>query len=315
MALHEQKAEFQAAPGTGWRYRIGALWERSAPYAFISPFFIGFFAFQLFPILFSAYLSVAEWNPYVREGTGLTFVGLQHFHRLFADPRFISSLQVTSIITIACTLIGTTLAVILAVLLDKIPEWASSILRAVFFLPSVTSVVVITYIWKQLLSDRYGYLNATLERLGIEGPNWLRDPALAIWAVIIMLIWSGLGWDALIIMAGLRNIPKELYEAARIDGAGPIAEFRHVTVPMLRPVLVFVLTTGFIYLLGLFAPVQLLTGGGPLHKTETVALYLYYRAFGTQDYGYASAIAVALTLIMFVVSFGNYWFFGREVEY
>ncbi len=313
MVLREQKTSFQAP--LPWRKRLGAFWEHSAPYAFISPFFIGFFTFQLAPILFSAYLSVAKWNPYVQDGTGLTFVGMEHFRRLMEDPRFLHSLQITTVITITCTIIGTLLAVILAVLLDKIPEWASSILRAVFFLPSVTSVVVITYIWKQLLSARYGYLNVILERVGLEGQNWLRDPSLAIWAVIIMLIWSGLGWDALIIMAGLRNIPEELYDAAKIDGAGPVSEFLHVTVPMLRPVLVFVVTTGFIYLLGLFAPVQLLTGGGPMHKTETVALYLYYRAFGTQDYGYASAIAVALTLIMFVVSFANYWFFGREVEY
>ncbi len=297
------------------RERWGRVWEKLAPYVFISPFFLGFAAFQLFPISFSVYLGFAEWNPYVRQGTGLSFVGLQHFVQLFADARFLNSLKVTGIITVVCTLVGTALAVGLAVLLDKVPEKLSMILRALFFMPSVTSVVVITYIWKQILSEKYGYLNALLENLGLERHNWLGSPSTALWALIVMLIWSGLGWDALIIMSGLRSIPEELYDAAKIDGAGSWEEFWYVTLPLLRPVLLFVVTTGIIYLLGLFAPVQLLTGGGPLHRTETVALYLYHQAFDYQEFGYASAIAVTLTLIMFVASFLNYRFFGGEVEY
>jgi ABC-type sugar transport system permease subunit len=295
--------------------RRGQFWERLAPYAFIAPFFIGFFVFQLFPIAFSTYLSVAKWNPYVRDGSGLSYIGVENFRNLFDDSRFIHSLRVTAIITINCTIIGTALAVVLAVLLDKVPERLSMILRGVFFMPAVTSAVVIAQIWRQLLNTRYGYFNAVLEHIGIEPQNWLKDPAVALWAVIIMLVWSGLGWDSLIIMSGLRNIPHELYEAARIDGASAWREFWSITLPLLRPVLVFVVTTGLIYLLGIFAPVQLLTNGGPLHKTEPTALYLYYQAFQLQEFGYASAIAVTLTLIMFTVSFLNYRFFGRDLEY
>jgi ABC-type sugar transport system permease subunit len=295
--------------------RLSRFWENAAPYVFISPFFIGFVAFQLFPILFSAYLSLANWNPYIQHGSGLEFVGADHFTALLKDERFIHSLQVTGIITISCTMIGTSLSVLLAVMLDKVPEWLSAILRAVFFMPSVTSVVVTTYIWKQLLNNKYGYLNSVVESLGFHSQPWLADPMLALWSIIIMLIWAGVGWDSLIIMSGLRSIPQELYEAARIDGANGPQEFWHITLPMLRPVLVFVVTTGFIYLLGIFAPIQLLTEGKPLNKTETVALYLYKQSFDYQEFGYASAIAVALTAIMFLVSFLNYRFLGRDMEY
>lgn len=297
-----------------WRDQRGQFWERLAPYAFIAPFFIGFIAFQLFPIGFSAYLSVANWNPYVRDGSGLSYAGLEHFKALMDDSRFINSLRVTATITIACTIVGTSLSTLLAVLLDKVPEWLSMILRGVFFMPAVTSVVVITYIWKQLLNTRYGYFNALIEHLGMSPQKWLQNPTTALWAIIIMLIWAGLGWDSLIIMSGLRNIPHELYEAARIDGAGAWREFWSITLPLLRPVLVFVVTTGLIYLLGIFAPIQLMTNGEPLHRTEPTALYLYQEGFRLQDFGYASAIAVVLTLIMFTVSILNFAFFGRDLE-
>ncbi len=294
---------------------LGRLWIRLTPYVFISPFFISFIAFQLFPIIFSVVLSVSEWNPYVRKGSGLTFVGLDNFTKLFANSRFMSSLGVTASITIICTIVGTSLAILLAVLLDKAPERLSMILRAVFFMPSVTSVVVITYIWKQLLSTKHGSLNALLEGLGLERHDWLGSGHTALWAIIVMLVWSGLGWDALIIMSGLRSIPEEIYDAAKVDGANGWNEFWHLTLPLLRPTLLFVSTTGFIYLLGIFAPVQLLTNGGPVHRTETVALQLYHQSFELQEFGYASAIAVALTAIMLVVSILNKYLFGREVEY
>ncbi len=209
--------------------RLSRFWESFAPYAFISPFFIAFIVFQLFPILFSVYLSFADWNPYIHQGSGLTFVNFKHYETLVHDGRFLHSLQVTGIITISCTLIGTSLSVILAVLLDNIPEWLSMILRAVFFMPAVTSIVVITQIWKQLLNYRYGYLNAILENMGLDRHNWLGEPATALWALIIMLIWAGVGWDSLIIMSGLRSIPQELYEAAKIDGANGLRSFRHIT--------------------------------------------------------------------------------------
>src|SRR5574337_601239 len=186
-----------------------------APYLFISPFYLGFILFQLLPIAFSIYLSLAAWNG----GSTIQFVGLDNFQALMADAKFWNAFRVTLVITVVCTVLGTIGALALAVLLERVPDWLSSLLRVIFFLPSVTSVVVIAYVWKQLYSTDYGYFNVLLERAGFARQNWLVDPHLQMVALIVMLIWAGLGWDALIITAGLRSIPQELYDAAKVDGA------------------------------------------------------------------------------------------------
>src|SRR5689334_9768479 len=194
--------------------RTGQLWERLAPYAFISPFFIGFLVFQLFPICFSVFLSTQQWNPYKQGVEQFEYVGLQHFADLLQDDRFWNSLRVTGIITVTCTIVGTSLAVILATLVDKVPDWLSNILRAGFFMPAVTSVVVITFIWKQLLNADSGAFNSFLISIGMQPQDFLGDGDIAIWSIIFMLIWAGLGWDSLIVTSALRAIPEEYYEAA-----------------------------------------------------------------------------------------------------
>jgi ABC-type sugar transport system permease subunit len=282
-----------------------------APYLLIAPFFIGFIAFQLLPILFSGYLSLAEWNGM----TSIRFAGLQNFIALSKDPRFWSALRVTLIITVVCTVVGTAGSLALAVLLEKVNDRLASLLRVIFFLPSVTSVVVIAYIWRYLYNADYGYFNILIQQLGFAPQKWLQDVRLALPAIIVMLIWAGLGWDALIIAAGLRSIPSEFYDAARVDGASGWSEFWHITLPLLRPTLAFVLVTSVIYLWGIFAQPQLLTGGGPLRKTQTVAVMLYEQGFLYHKFGYASAMAIILSLIMFVSSYLNFRFVKAEVEY
>jgi ABC-type sugar transport system permease subunit len=281
------------------------------PYLFIAPFFLGFLVFQFFPILFSGYLSLADWNGM----SSIDFVGLQNFTTMFQDARFWNAFRITLIITVVCTVFGTLGSLFLAVLLEKIPDWLASILRVIFFLPSVTSVVVITYVWKQLYNNDFGFINLVLTSIGLPPQNWLNDPNLALPALIVMLLWAGLGWDALIITAGLRSIPDELYDAARVDGASGWTEFRHITVPLLRPTLTFVLVTSVIFLWGLFAEPQLLTAGGPLRRTQTIALYLYEAGFRYHKFGFASAIAVALSLLMFVSSYLNFRLARSDVDY
>jgi ABC-type sugar transport system permease subunit len=282
---------------TAWDLRKRKL----TPYLFISPFYLGFIAFQLIPIAFSLYLSIADWNGL----SSIQFVGLENFKQLIADARFWNSLKVSLVITVVCTISGTVLSTALAVLLEKVHDTLASILRVIFFLPAVTSVVVITYVWKQLYNTDFGFFNTLLAGVNLPPQNWLLDARLALPALILMLIWAGLGWDALIITSGLRSIPEELYDAGKVDGTTGWTEFRYITLPLLRPTLVFVLVTGVIYLWGLFAEPQLLTSGGPLRNTQTVALYLYETGFRYHKFGYASAIAVVLSLIMFVSSYLN----------
>jgi ABC-type sugar transport system permease subunit len=281
------------------------------PYLFISPFFVGFIIFQLLPIAFAFYLSLATWSG----GATMAFVGLDNFRMLFADPKFWNAFRVTLIITIVCTVLGTIGALVLAVLLERVVDWLASLLRVVFFLPSVTSVVVIAYIWQQLYGTDHGYFNTVLEQLGLARQNWLGDPQLQMFALLLMLIWAGLGWDALIITSGLRSIPPELYDAARVDGTTGWTEFWYITLPLLRPTLTFVMVTGVIFLWGIFAQPQLLTGGGQLRETQTIALYLYDVGFRYHKFGYASAMALVLSLIMLISSYLNFRFVKAEVEY
>ncbi len=282
-----------------------------APYLFIAPFFLGFIVFQLLPILFSGYLSLAEWNGM----TGISFTGLQNFVALSKDPRFWSALRVTLVITVVCTTLGTAGSLAMAVLLEKVHDRLASVLRVIFFLPSVTSVVVIAYIWRYLYNADYGYFNVLIQQLGFAPQKWLQDVRLALPAIIVMLVWAGLGGDALIIAAGLRTIPSDLYDAAHVDGASGWSEFWNITLPLLRPTLAFVLVTSVIYLWGIFAQPQLLTGGGPLRKTQTIAVMLYEQGFLYHKFGYASAMAIILSLIMFASSYLNFRFVKAEVEY
>lgn len=294
-------------PGTRW----GQWTERLTPYAFIAPFFVGFLIFQLLPIAFSIYLSFAEWNGM----SSIEFLGLKNFITMFDDDKFWNALRVTFIITLFCTIVGTSLATFLAVLLENVDDQLASILRVIFFLPSVTSVVVIGYIWKQLYSTDYGLFNTVLMEWGLPAQQWLSDPKLALPALLIMLIWAGLGWDSLIITAGLRSIPDEVYDAGKVDGTNGWTQFWYITLPLLQPTLLFVLVTGVIFLWGIFAQPSILTGGGPLRQTQTIAMYLYDVGFRYHKFGYASSIAVILSLIMFVSSYLNFRFVRSEAEY
>lgn len=308
MASISRSSQKQSDTTFGLQYR-----QRRAitPYLFISPFFLGFLVLQLLPIAFSVYLSLANWS-----GMGaIEFSGFSNFAMMVEDAKFWNAFKVTAIITFVCTILGTAGALALAVLLDKVHDRLSALLRVIFFLPSVTSVVVITYVWKQLFNTDFGFFNTVLQSAGLPAQAWLTDPKLALPSLILMLLWAGLGWDALILTAGMRSIPDELYDAAKVDGASGWAEFFHITLPLLRPTLAFVLVTSVIYLWGLFAQPQLLTGGGPIRGTQTIALYLYEAGFRYHKFGYASAMAVTLSFVMFVTSFINYQLAKSDTEY
>ncbi len=282
--------------------------QKITPYLYIAPFFILFIIFQFGPILFSIFLSFAQWDGM----KPIQFADIQNYATLFQDAKFWNAFRVTFIITAVCTLLGTAGSTLLAVMLEKVPDRAASILRVIFFLPSVTSVVVIAYVWKQLFNGDYGLFNNILMTIGTQPIDWLQNPTWAMVALLIMLIWAGLGWDALIITAGLRSIPGEIYDAGRVDGTNGWSEFWCLTFPLLKPTLLFVLVTGVIFLWGIYGQAQLLTGGGPLRATQTIAMYLYDMGFQYHQFGYASAIAIILSLLMFLSSYLNVRFIKYE---
>lgn len=245
----------------------------------------------------------------------ISFTGFENFVTLVEDAKFWNAFQNTLIITVICSAFGMAGSLALAVFLEKVPDRLASILRVVFFLPSVTSVVVITYVWKQLYNADSGFFNLVLAEMGLSPVKWLIEPNTAMLSMLIMLIWAGLGWDALIITAGIRSIPIEIYDASKVDGASGWSEFLYITFPLLRPTLTFVLVTSVIYLWGLFAQPQLLTGGGPVRATQTIALYLYDVGFRYHKFGYASAIAMALSILMFITSYINYKVMKSDIHY
>lgn len=280
-----------------------------APYLFLSPFFLILLIFGVYAVLYSLQLSFFKV-----EGIGgeRVFVGLRNYLALLEDKRFIRSVINSSYYAAGSVFILTPLALFLAVALNsKIVPW-KSFYRLAFFVPVITSAVVVSIMFILVFEQKFGLLNAGLKGLGIAPIPWLRHPAWAMPSIILMGIWTWTGYEALYFLGGLQNIPVELQEAARIDGANEIQVFQHVTIPLLRPVIIFVVIQAIIGSYNLFAQPKLLTGGGPQDATLTMTMYLYFNGFSLTKLGYASAIGYALTLIIFMLSVLQIAIFGRQ---
>ena len=266
--------------------------------AFLTPFLAVFLVFSLLPLALSILLSFLDWSP-LNPGRA-PWVGLAHYNRALHEPRFWNALRNTFMFVLGTIPLTTTLALGLA-LLVRLPLKVRSLFRAGFFIPSVVSMVVISLIWKHLYSP-FGGMNALLGYLGLPPQRWLLDPGLALPAVMAMDVWASVGYYMVLYLAGLEAIPTELYEAASLDGAGFWARLRHVTWPALKPMTLFILVVNTMRSFQIFVEVFVMTGGGPMHSTETVVLYLYDAAFHQFRMGYASAVAYLLFAILAVFS-------------
>ncbi len=265
---------------------------------FLSPFLATFCVFSLFPIAASIALSFLDWSPLnPRAGA---FVGLDHYARALGEPRFWGALRNTFVFVLGTIPITTTLALGLALLVRR-PLPVRPLFRAGFFVPSVVSMVVISLIWKNLYAP-FGSFNQVLKLIGLPAQRWLLDPQLALPAIMAMDIWASVGYYMVLYLAGLEAISDDLYEAAALDGAGFWGRLRHVTWPGLKPMTLFILVVNTMRSFQIFVEVFVMTGGGPLHSTETVVLYLYDAAFHQFRMGYASAVAYLLFAVLAVFS-------------
>jgi multiple sugar transport system permease protein len=264
----------------------------------LMPWAIVYAAFYIFPFLFSFVLSFLSYNPLNVEGT--SWVGIDNFRRLFQDERFLRSLRNT-LVFVAGTVPLTTVAALMLALLLRGRIHGKSLLKAGFFLPSILSMVVISLLFKLFYAPN-GALNHILSGIGLGGHGWLTDPQTALPAIMLMDVWAAVGYYAIIFDAAFTGIPRELYEAAELEGAGIWGSIRYVTVPMLRPVINFVLVINTIRSFQIFIEVFVMTQGGPLGSTDTLVLYLYESAFRKLDYGYASAIAYVVFVLSGVFS-------------
>jgi ABC-type sugar transport system permease subunit len=277
--------------------------RKIAPYVFISPFFIGYAVFFLIPVIQSLRLSFFKQDGINSEAT---FVGFANYIRLFTkDDLFITSLLNTTYYALGSIFIIVPLALILALILHWPKLRFREFFRLFFFTPNITSGVVVGIIFGLVFEQDYGLINNfLLAPLGIEGVRWLRDPNWVMPSIILLGVWKFTGINALYFLVGLQNIPPTIKEAARIDGANSWQVFWHITLPLLRPVLAFVLTFAIIGSYNLFAePVTLVDGsGGPRNAGLTITMYLYNRGFRELKMGYASAIGYSLAVIIVLLT-------------
>ncbi|GLW09285.1 sugar ABC transporter permease [Microtetraspora sp. NBRC 13810] len=266
---------------------------------FALPGLVAYVLFVLIPIGMTAYYSLTNRNPF---NPPTRFVGLRNYGELFGDPEFLRALVNTVVITVIVSVLANGGGLLIAMLLDRRGKFYLA-LRSVFFTPVVLSSVVISVIWQALLTDD-GLLNVLLRRLGVENPpGWLSDPSLALYSIAWIITWQMLGFCVVVYLAGLQGVPRELQEAAAIDGAGPLSRFRNVTWPMLAPALtintVMLLITGF----KAYDQVQVLTNGGPgTGTTATMAFQVVQTAFTGNRIGYSSAMAAVMLVLVAGVS-------------
>jgi cellobiose transport system permease protein len=280
-------------------------------YVYISPFYILFLIFGAFPILFSFYLSFQRWNGI----SPIQWVGLENYMRLFQDRLFWLALKNTLWIGIVAhipMLIG---ALILAFIINSPLVRYKDFYRTAYFLPVVTSSVAVALVFGTLYGVRFGLVNWVLTELGLKPIDWWGGKGEWIKpAIIFLFIWRWLGWNMVIYLAGLQGIPGDLYEAAAIDGASLPQIFWYITLPLLRPVILFTIVLSTIGAMTLFDEPFILVGvtGGTSNAGLTIAMYLYNRGFNFAHFGYASAMAYVVSAIIIVASALNIRFFGRE---
>ncbi|ULL18292.1 sugar ABC transporter permease [Paenibacillus sp. H1-7] len=280
------------------------IYRNRAIYLFISPFYILFAIFGLFPIVFSLYLAFHKW-----DGIGeMEFVGLNQFRYLLEDANFWQSIWNTLQIWAFSTIPMLFMALVIAFMLHSALVKYKDFYRISFFLPNVTSIVAVAIVFGTLFGNRYGFLNFIITSLGLEPVQWLDSPFWIKIAISSMVVWRWTGYNAIIYLAGLQSIPSVLYEAARIDGASPMQTFFGITIPLIKPVILFTVITSTIGGMQIFTESQVFMGdsGGPGGGGMTIVLYLYQQAFTKNLFGYGSAVAWGLFVIIGLFSVLNW---------
>lgn len=266
-------------------------------YLFILPNFLGLLCFTLIPILMSLFFSFTNYDVISQ----MSFIGVKNYVDLFSDRRFISALLNTLYFCVLTVPAGVVLSLLLEVLLNRKIR-GISIFRTMVFIPVITSMVAVSLVWSMLYEDNAGLLNTLLQSIGLPRVHWLTDTGTAMISIAIMSIWKGLGYNMTIFLAGLQGVPAELYEAARIDGANGVHCFFKITLPSISPTIYFVSLMSMISGLQTFDQISIMTNGGPIDSTRTVAMYLYDYGFKFYKMGYACAAAYVLFLLVFVLS-------------
>jgi multiple sugar transport system permease protein len=255
------------------------------------------------PVLYGLWLSLTDFDVYaIVDPSAARFVGIGNYLHAFAEADFWNALRITLVYALVGAPVSVAVSLAAALLVDaKTTRW-KPFFRAVYFAPVVTTLVAVAIVWRYLYQPQYGLVNAVLAKLGIPRIDWLGDPHWALPAILVLAVWKNFGYNLLIFVAGLQNVPRELHEAAELDGATGWQRFWNVTLPDLAPVFLFVSVTTVINYFQLFAEPYVMTQGGPLQSTVSVLYFMYEEGFKWWNLGFASAIAFILFLLMFAVT-------------
>lgn len=276
--------------------------------AFLLPALVVLGAFTAWPMFSALRLSFTDASGFGQE----EFVGFENYARIFTDPVIINAVVNTALYALLFTPTAVALALALALLLNDPRLPFRGFFRTALFLPFIISLAVAAIAWAYLIDPQVGLLNYWLGNAGIRIGNVLQDPVLAMPAVAFVAVWKSFGFYMVIFLAGLQEIPGSLYEAARVDGAGPWTRFRHVTMPMLSNTTAFVLIFALIAALQAFDQIYVMTGGGPYGHTETVVMQIYTSGFRKLDVGFASALSYVLLAATLLLSVSQFVFFGKR---
>ncbi|MFC7614054.1 carbohydrate ABC transporter permease [Actinokineospora soli] len=290
------------------RDKLSRLDVKVSPYLYVAPFFVVFAIVGLFPLLYTGYVSLFEWEL-IEDSP--EFIGLDNYTTLMVDEQFWKVLANTLSIFLLSSIPQIIIAVLIAYFLNAKLR-APTVWRVSVLLPYVASLVALGIIFANLFGPQFGLINSILETLGIERIDWQADRFSSHVAIAVMVNWRWTGYNALIVLAAMQAIPKDLYEAAVVDGASSVRRFFSITLPLLRPTLIFVVITSTIGGLQIFTEPKLFSempgsnNGGATNQFQTVTLYMYQSAFEQQDFGYASAIAWVLFLIIIAIALINF---------
>jgi multiple sugar transport system permease protein len=272
--------------------------ESRAGWAFVTPALALIGVFFVVPVAGAFVLSFTDFDLYSIGGPGNTrFVGLDNYRDLLTTPLFWTALRNTLYFVLVGGPLSVAVSLAAALLVNAKAVRLKPFFRAAFFAPWITTLVAVALLWRYIYHPQYGLLNAAIGVFGLGPVDWLGDPAWAMPSIILLSVWKNFGYNMLIFLAGLQSIPEELYEAAALDGAGAWHRFRHVTVPMLGPTLVFVGIVTMITSFQIFSEPYVMTQGGPLKSTTTLMLFMYEEGFRWWRLGFAATIAVVLFLL------------------
>jgi multiple sugar transport system permease protein len=278
---------------------------------FVLPIVLGTLLLNILPALPNLYYSLTDWNALLSP----KFIGIGNYVELAGSNVFLNSLRVTAIYVFLSVPITMALGLGLALLVNRALV-GISIFRAIFYLPHVSNIIAVVIIFRYLLAPRFGFINQALwNAFNIIGPNWLGGEWTAMFSVILVSSYMGAGYQMVIFLAGLQNIPPHLYEAATLDGANNWSKFTQITLPLLTPTIFFVLILSIIGSFNVFSLVYAMTSGGPGRATEVVFFLLYQEAFERYRFGYAAAIAVVMAVIVGLFTWLNWWLSKRWVFY